>query len=401
MCITAACIACLLFPGLAAAQDQRAVLELIVNRVSAGESLVVLRGSDVLVSTASLQKAGLRGFAGRRDTLGGEEFVSLASLAPDVTFSVDELELRLTLTANPELLGRTVRDLSERRAGQSRLPQGTPRASSTTPRTGTATVSSTSSPSRQPACAVRHLQHGLREPPVGDARADERDVRSARAACADGRSATASATAARSAAMPGSAGISVAKEFAIDPYYVRYPTLSLSTPIAVPSVMEVYVNGQVVSQERVAPGRLDVRNLPLTMGRNDARVIVRDAFGADPRAVVHLLPDDDAHSRRACRTINTTSASGGSASAKRAGTTERRSCWPGIASGVTDSFTAGGRVEMHPGRLVQRRPVVQHPTSVRRGRSRSVYEPPRGAVGHGGARRRSPTRAARSAPAAR
>ena len=43
--------------------------------------------------------------------MGGEEFVSLTSLAPDITFSVDEIELRLTLTASPELLGLTVRDL--------------------------------------------------------------------------------------------------------------------------------------------------------------------------------------------------------------------------------------------------------------------------------------------------
>ena len=61
----------LLFPGLAFAQDQRAVLELIVNRVPSGESLVVMRGNDALVPVDVLQKAGLRGFAGQRDTVGG------------------------------------------------------------------------------------------------------------------------------------------------------------------------------------------------------------------------------------------------------------------------------------------------------------------------------------------
>ena len=76
----------LLFPALAIAQDQRAVLELIVNQVPSGESLVVLRGNDALVPVSTLQKAGLRGFTGRRDTVGGEEFVSLTSLAPGITF---------------------------------------------------------------------------------------------------------------------------------------------------------------------------------------------------------------------------------------------------------------------------------------------------------------------------
>jgi len=77
------------------------------------------------------------------------------------------------------------------------------------------------------------------------------------------------------------AGITVSKEFAINPYFVRHPTLSLSSPISVPSVMEVQVNGQVVSREAVAPGRIELRNLPMTMGRNDAQVIIRDAFGVE------------------------------------------------------------------------------------------------------------------------
>jgi outer membrane usher protein len=103
--------ALLAFPRLVAAQDQRAVLELIVNRVSSGESLVVLRGTDALVPVETLQQAGLRGFAGQRATMNGQAFVSLTSLAPGVTFSVDEVELRLALTASPDLLGLTVSDL--------------------------------------------------------------------------------------------------------------------------------------------------------------------------------------------------------------------------------------------------------------------------------------------------
>jgi len=101
----------LLFPRWSAAQDQRAVLELIVNRVPSGESLVVLRDHDALVPVATLQSAGLRNFSGTRDTVGGQELVSLKSLAPGVAFSVDEIELRLTLSASPDLLGQTVRDL--------------------------------------------------------------------------------------------------------------------------------------------------------------------------------------------------------------------------------------------------------------------------------------------------
>ena len=121
--------------------------------------------------------------------------------------------------------------------------------------------------------------------------------------------------------------------------------------------MEVYVNGQVVSQERVAPGRLDLRNLPLTMGRNDARVVVRDAFG---------------QTRELSSTyyLTTTALAQGvhdyqyNVGFRRLGVGDKN--WdyrtPVVLArhrvGVTDSFTAGGRVEMHPGRLFSGGPSV-------------------------------------------
>src|SRR5262245_23271632 len=231
----------LLFPRMAAAQDQRAVLELVLNRVPSGESLVVLRGTDALVPVDTLQKAGLHGFAGRRDTVGGEELVSLTSLAPAVTFAVDDIDLRLTLTASPELLGRTVRDLWSGAPANLVYRKDTSSyvnysanwhsnrqfdlfAESATSVRGLS-IYNTVSANRQ--TATRGLtsvtfdqRRQLRRWIVGD-------------------------NLAYSGPLGGDAwigGISVAKEFGIDPYYVRYPTLSLSTPIAVPSVMEVYVN---------------------------------------------------------------------------------------------------------------------------------------------------------------
>jgi outer membrane usher protein len=343
-------LAFLLFPQVAAAQDQRAVLELVVNRVPSGESLVVLRGTDALVPVETLQKAGLRGFAGRRDTLGGEEIVSLASLAPGVTFAVDDIELRLMLTASPDLLGLTVRDLWSGAPADLVYRKDTSSyvnysanwhsnrqfdlfAESATSVRGVS-IYNTVSANRQ--SATRGLtnvtidqRRQLRRWTVGDSLA-------------------------YSGPLGGDAwigGISVAKEFGIDPYYVRYPTLSLSTPIAVPSVMEVYVNGQVVSQERVTPGRLDVKNLPLTMGRNDARVVVRDAFG---------------QTRELSSTyyVTTSALAKGvhdyqyNVGFRRLGLGDRN--WdyrtPVMLArhrvGVTDSFTAGGRIEMHPGRLL-------------------------------------------------
>jgi hypothetical protein len=120
--------------------------------------------------------------------------------------------------------------------------------------------------------------------------------------------------------------------------------------------MEV-ANGQVVSQERVAPGRLDLKNLPLTMGRNDARVVVRDAFGQTQELSSTYY-------------LTTTALAQGvhdyqyNVGFRRFGVGDTN--WdyrtPVLLArhrvGVTDSFTAGGRVELHPGRLFSGGPTV-------------------------------------------
>jgi outer membrane usher protein len=348
--------ALLVFPRWSAAQDQRAVLEVILNRVPAGESLIILRDHDVLVPVETLQNAGLRNFSGTRDTIGGQELVSLKSLAPGVAFEVDEIELRLTLTASPELLGLTVRDLWSGRPANLVYRKDTSSyvnysanwhsnrqfdvfAESATSVRGASFYNSVSANRRSFTRGLTSVtldqQRQMRRWTLGDSFA-------------------------YSGPLGGDAwigGVSIAKEFAIDPYYVRYPTLSLSTPIAVPSVMEVYVNGQVVSQERVAPGRLDIRNLPLTMGRNDARVVVRDAFGQT-------------------RELSSTYYLASTALAKgvqdyqynvgfrRLGVGDRN--WdyrtPVVLArhrvGLTNAFTAGGRMEVHPGRLLNGGPSV-------------------------------------------
>jgi outer membrane usher protein FimD/PapC len=95
--------------------------------------------------------------------------------------------------------------------------------------------------------------------------------------------------------------------------------------------MEVYVNGQVVSQERVAPGRLDVRNLPLTMGRNDARVVVRDAFG-QTRELSSTYYLTSTALAQGVQDYQYNVGFRASALARRTGTIARRCCSPVIAS---------------------------------------------------------------------
>lgn len=261
------------------AQEQRAVLDLVVNEVPEGEVLVIIRGSDALISVSSLRDAGLERIEGTIERIGTDEFVSLASLAPRVAFVIDEQDLDLTLTVDPVLLAeratnlrigepadlvfrsdtsgfvnyalgwsddRNQYDLFTESAVNTRgaLVYNTLSANGGTVVRGTTNV-------------TLDQRASMRRWVVGD---------------------TFATTGVLGAAEP-IAGISVSREFALAPYFIRYPSLSLSTPITLPSVVEVRVNDRLVSQERVAPGRMVLENLPLTTGRNDARIVVRDPFG--------------------------------------------------------------------------------------------------------------------------
>jgi outer membrane usher protein len=266
--------------GPAAAQDQRAFLDVTVNGVSKGDTLVVLRGDDALVGVDMLTQAGLHGFEGRRETIGSDAFVSLASLAPRVTFTFSEADLRLTLTVHPDLLGVTVKDM------QSREPAGLVYRSAPSGFVNYAVSGSGrenydvftesalsakgvlfyNTASVTPRGAVR----GITSMTMDDRRHLRRWV--AGDAFAGG--------------MPlgGDAlltGIAVSKEFSLAPYFVRHPMLSLSTPIATPSTVEVRVNGRLVRTEQVQPGRLDLQSLPLTTGHNNTQILVRDPFGGE------------------------------------------------------------------------------------------------------------------------
>ena len=53
------------------------VFALRINEQPAGDVIASLRGSDVLVPVADLEAAGLRGFTGTRERIGGRVYVSL------------------------------------------------------------------------------------------------------------------------------------------------------------------------------------------------------------------------------------------------------------------------------------------------------------------------------------
>jgi len=76
-------------------------------------------------------------------------------------------------------------------------------------------------------------------------------------------------------------GVSVSRQFGIDPYFLSFPRVELSGAVTTPSTADVYVNGRLLRREPLPPGTFELKNLPVPAGSGTARVVVRDAFGRE------------------------------------------------------------------------------------------------------------------------
>jgi outer membrane usher protein len=76
-------------------------------------------------------------------------------------------------------------------------------------------------------------------------------------------------------------GVTVQRNFNLDPYFVRYPPLNLRGTALTPSRVEVFVNGALVAQQEVPPGPFELRNIPVASGAGNAQIVVRDVFGRE------------------------------------------------------------------------------------------------------------------------
>jgi outer membrane usher protein len=80
-------------------------------------------------------------------------------------------------------------------------------------------------------------------------------------------------------------GVSLARRFSIDPYYVRFPGQVVTGTATLPSEVFVYANGVLVRRERVAPGGFELTNLVTGPGLQATEVVVRDVLGNEERIV--------------------------------------------------------------------------------------------------------------------
>jgi outer membrane usher protein len=262
--------------------QQRSIWALVVNDEPKGDIEILLTPDGPWVDPAVLVAAGLLKVPeGRRQAFAPETLlrVSLASLAPQVTFSLDETQIRVIISADPALLATTDLAISNPR------PPGWKVSSNNAIFLNySANWSSDDTTAGYGELGV-HLFGALFETAAGidDDGAITPGLTSLTFDQVRGRRRwVLGDTIGRSTTLgsaPVVGGFSVSTQQDLDPYYAIYPAPQIRGAVRTPSTADVYVDGRLVSSVRLPPGRFTLSDLPIETGVGNVRVILRDAFG--------------------------------------------------------------------------------------------------------------------------
>lgn len=269
--------------GTAAAEElQQAVLELFVNEAPRGEVFVWLRDGDVLVPLESLRDAGLERLDVASEPVQGTPHVSLSRAKP-LRFVFDEAALALRVTAPPSVLPRSVVDLAATPPSDMRYAHSTSAFLNYAPRLidgerfqtfaevggsfGTLVVD-TSATYDSDRGATRLVTRAVYDDPV--------HLRSATVG-----DAFIAAGPLGGAVMLG--GLSLTRNFALDPYLVKIPRLGFSGKTLSPSTVDVYVNDVLMRRVPVDAGEFQLTNIVPATGSGSTRYVLRDAYGGEQR----------------------------------------------------------------------------------------------------------------------
>ncbi len=272
---------------------QQIPFPLTFNEVAKGEIPVIVGDGDVFVLPADLERAGVTGtmwkrllaFARLRDgshlRAGAQDFISLRSFAPLLTYVLDEENLTLSITAMPELLTPTTLNVESGPPADIIYTKDTSTflnySITTSGRSRTALFgeSGTSIGGNLLYNSVTRPERGPFVRLLSSYTVDDR-TRLNRWTFGD-----ASVLSDALGGAPLMGGVTASRNFNLDPYFVRYPPLNFRGTALTPSRVEIYRNGSLVALQDIPPGPFELRNIPASAGAGTERVVIRDVFGRE------------------------------------------------------------------------------------------------------------------------
>lgn len=266
-----------------AAPLQRAVLELVVNGAVHGDVFVYLREDDVLVPMAKLREAGLVRLQAQVELHAGTEHVSLRAASPPLHFTFDEEALTLSIIAPPRTLARTTIDLAAQEPADVVYSHDASAFIDYAPRLVDGRyldvfneVGFSSGPALVQSSSTWNSTRGATRLTT-QAQLDDRK---------GSRTATLGDSLVAAGPLGGAVmlgGLSVARNYDLNPYLVKIPRLGFTGSALAPSTLDVYVNDVLIRRLPVQPGEFDLTNLAPVTGGGTARYVLRDAYGREQR----------------------------------------------------------------------------------------------------------------------
>ncbi len=334
-------------------EQQRALLTIRINTILKSEVTVILRGTDVLVKRSDLVEAGLRGFK-FNDEATPDNWISLASLAPGLTYRVDDTNLILDLSVSGEHFGegtainvqrhevlhltRPVRSVFANYAIGGSTRGGAIASMEAGSRIGAGVLDTTWSLASRETYQQNLTRWIVDEPSTskrliaGDFFIDTGDLGGA----------------------VSFAGFSSERYFGFNTGIVRSVLPGVTGTVDTPSIANIYINGTLYRQETLAPGQFNLQNLPVQNGASNMQVVVTDAFGRQQVFNKSFYASDALLSPGLTDFqygIGVIRPSLGEAPVTGAGFAGR------YAAGVTQNLTAGARVEF-AGRIFSLGPII-------------------------------------------
>ena len=264
-------------------------LKVIINTVDKGEHLLEMTpDGDMLLTKEQLTQFGFARIP-EKAVITEEGLISLRSLAPGVSFSLSVQESALIITADSRLFGTYVINV-----GSTRPP------AATSTKENSAFLNYAVNYNAEDKHNIRSLgipaELGLfiknsfffSNVSYTKTRTESRLVRMMTNITKDDTVNLIRYAAgdfyASSGALGGSCllgGVSITKNFMLNPYFARCPGLSLSGLAQTPVEVELYINNVLMKKERLPPGAFEFSSLYGQTGAGDATLVIRDAFGRE------------------------------------------------------------------------------------------------------------------------
>jgi outer membrane usher protein len=274
-----------LFFAVTAFPQETILLKVLLNGEDIGELFIMLApDGDILIKRDDLRKTSLKEGLGKDVIISGDDYVSLRTI-PDMTYSINEKEATLEVKAAPHLFKAQTVDASYKKSYEVYHPKDT----SAFLNYGLFYNSENTTFDLTTEVGL-HLRNYLLTSTFNYQRheSDDKLARLLTSIRTDDRKNMRTlifgdfpAVSGVLGSAPLLGGINFSKNYDIDPYYVKYPSLTYSGALLYPSKAEIYVNDMLVKRETLFPGEFLFNDIPGEVGLGSTKIVIRDIFGTE------------------------------------------------------------------------------------------------------------------------